>query len=63
MDLNWEERCYSHFIIVSINCNKHEIHKEDDMEEKANNKMGVKHSQTEENFLTLVILLLEVSMQ
>lgn len=33
------------------------------MEEKANNKMGVKHSQTEENFLTLVILLFEVSMQ
>lgn len=33
------------------------------MEEKANNKMGAKHSQTEENFLTLVTLLLEVSMQ
>lgn len=33
------------------------------MEEKANNKMGAKHCQTEENFFTLVTLLLEVSMQ
>lgn len=33
------------------------------MEEKANNKAGVKHSQTEENFLTLVTVVFEVSTQ
>lgn len=33
------------------------------MEKKANIKMGVKHSQTEQNFLTLVTLLFEVPMQ
>lgn len=43
--------------------NKHVVYTEDDIEEKANSKMGVKHSHIEENFLTLIILLFAVSMQ
>lgn len=43
--------------------NKYVVYAEDDIEEKANSKMGVKHSHIEENFLTLIILLFAVSMQ